>query len=70
MMDYLREENRVLREQLGLQRLRLNHDQRGRLAARAKKLGRKILTDRTGHHRYTRDLAGMTSETDRAEVRR
>src|SRR5262244_2910844 len=32
-IDYLREENRVLREQLGPRRLRLNDDQRRRLAA-------------------------------------
>src|SRR5215469_12262022 len=32
-IDYLREENRVLREQLGDRRLRLNNDQRRRLAA-------------------------------------
>ncbi|MEK7993091.1 MAG: hypothetical protein AAB403_04735, partial [Planctomycetota bacterium] len=31
-IDYLREENRVLREQLGGKRLRLNEDQRRRLA--------------------------------------
>jgi hypothetical protein len=39
MIDYLREENRVLREQLAGRRLRLNDDQRRRLAARAKQLG-------------------------------
>jgi hypothetical protein len=43
VIDYLREENRVLRERLGARRLRLNDDQRRRLAARAKGLGRKIL---------------------------
>jgi hypothetical protein len=42
-IDYLREENRVLREQLGNKRLRLNDDQRRRLAAKAKMLGRRIL---------------------------
>jgi putative transposase len=42
-MDYLREENRVLREQLGNKRLRLNDDQRRRLAAKANKVGRPIL---------------------------
>jgi len=41
-IDYLCEENRVLREQLGNKRLRLNDDQRRRLAAKAKKLGRRI----------------------------
>ena len=45
MIDYLREENRVLREQLGGRRLRLNDDQRRRLAAKAKGLGRKLLAD-------------------------
>ena len=45
MIDYLREENRVLKEQLGGRRLRLNDDQRRRLAARAKGLGRKLLAD-------------------------
>jgi len=45
VIDYLREENRVLREQLGGRRLRLNDDQRRRLAARAKGLGRKLLAE-------------------------
>src|SRR5215472_15022665 len=45
MIDYLREENRVLRELLAGNRLRLNDDQRRRLAARAKGLGRKILAE-------------------------
>jgi putative transposase len=38
-IDYLREENRVLREQLGERRLRFNDDQRRRLAVRAKPMG-------------------------------
>ena len=42
-IDYLREENRILREQLGGRRLRLNDDQRRRLASKAKRLGRKML---------------------------
>jgi len=45
VVDYLREENRVLREQLGGRRLRLSDDQRRRLAVRAKKLGRKVLAE-------------------------
>jgi putative transposase len=44
-IDYLREENRVLREQLGSRRLRFNDDQRRRLAAKAKGLGRKLLSE-------------------------
>src|SRR6516162_2054754 len=43
VIDYLREENRVLREQLGGRRVRFNDDQRRRLAAKAKGLGRKVL---------------------------
>ena len=43
VIDYLEEENRVLREQLGNKRLRLNDDQRRRLAAKAKKLGWRVL---------------------------
>ena len=35
VIAYLHEENRVLREQLGGRRLRLNDDQRRRLAAKA-----------------------------------
>lgn len=44
-IDYLREENRVLREQLGEKPLRLNDDQRRRLAAKAKMLGRRVLRE-------------------------
>ena len=39
---YQREENRILREQLG-KRPRLNDDQRRRLAVLGKRLGRKVL---------------------------
>src|SRR6185436_18927613 len=45
MIDYLREENRVLREQLGGRRVRFSDDQRRRLAAKAKGLGRKVLSE-------------------------
>src|ERR1041384_6616593 len=44
-IEYLREENRVLREQLGDRRLRFSDDQRRRLASRAKGLGRKVLAE-------------------------
>jgi len=43
-IDYLREENRVLREQLGDRRLRFTDDQRRRLAVKAKGLGRRVLS--------------------------
>src|SRR5882757_2390330 len=45
VIDYLREENRVLREQLGGCRVRLNDDQRRRLAVKARGLGRKLLAE-------------------------
>ena len=45
VIDYLREENRVLREQLGPRRVRFTDDQRVRLAAKAKKLGRRALAE-------------------------
>ena len=45
IIDYLREENRVLREQLGGRRVRFNDDRRRRLAAKAKGLGRRLLAE-------------------------
>jgi putative transposase len=46
VIEYLHEENRVLREQLGGQRLRLTDDQRRRLSRKAKGLGRRLEVDR------------------------
>ena len=43
IVAYLSEENRVLREQLKGKRLRFTDDQRRRLAAKGKVLGRKVL---------------------------
>jgi transposase InsO family protein len=43
VIEYLQEENRVLREELGARRLRLTDAQRSRLAAKAKKIGRRGL---------------------------
>jgi hypothetical protein len=45
LIHYLREENRVLREQLGEKRLRFTDDRRRRLAAKAQGLGRQMLVD-------------------------
>jgi putative transposase len=42
VVEYLLEENRVLREQIGSRRMRFN-DQRRRLAVKAKTLGRNLL---------------------------
>lgn len=45
VIDYLQEENRVLREQLGPRRMRFTDDQRVRLAAKAKTLRRHVLVE-------------------------
>ena len=45
VIEYLREENRVLREKLGKKRILLSDDQRRRLAVRGKCLGRRLLAD-------------------------
>ena len=45
MIDYLKEENRILREQLGSNRIRLTDDQRRRLAVLGKALGHKALSE-------------------------
>ena len=47
-IDYLREENQVLREQVGGRPLRLTDAQRRRLAMRGKALGRRALTQVAG----------------------
>ncbi len=44
-IEYLREENRILRSQLGARRLRFTDDQRRRLAIRARPLGRRLLAE-------------------------
>jgi hypothetical protein len=45
VIDYLIEENRVLKEQLEGRRLRFTDEQRMRLAVRAKILGRRLLDE-------------------------
>ena len=48
VIEYLREENRVLLEQLGGRRPRLNDSQRRRLAVKGKAIGRKLLREVAG----------------------
>jgi len=48
VIDYLKEENRVLREQLGGRRLRFTDDQRRRLASKGKVVGRRVLDELAG----------------------
>jgi transposase InsO family protein len=45
VIDYIKEENRVLRAQLGRKRLRFTDDQRCRLAAQGQALGRRVLRE-------------------------
>jgi hypothetical protein len=45
VIEYLREENRVLKQQLGRRRLCLTDDQRRRLAIRGKAIGRRALAE-------------------------
>ena len=45
VIDYLIEENRVLKEQLEGKRLRFTDEQRIRLAVKAKVLGRRLLDE-------------------------
>jgi hypothetical protein len=48
VVEYLQEENRVLREQLGDRRLRFTDAQRRRLAATGRALGRRVLNQLGG----------------------
>lgn len=48
LINYLREENRVLREQIGGRPLQLTDAQRRRLAVRGRRLGRRALTQVAG----------------------
>jgi hypothetical protein len=68
VIEYLGEENRALREQLGQRGLRFSDEQRLRLAARAKGLGTKN-TPRSRVDRNTGYTPGLATLTDRAEVR-
>ena len=47
-IEYLKEENRILREQLGGRRFRFSNEQRRRLTAKAKALGREGLKEIAG----------------------
>jgi hypothetical protein len=51
-IEYLREENRVPRAQLGGRWLRFTDDQRRSLAVKARLLGRKMLAEMACHPRH------------------
>ena len=69
VVEYLTEENRVLREQIGNRRMRFTDNQRCRLAARAKKLSRKIL-EQVATIVTPATLLALASEVDCQKVRR
>ncbi len=48
VIDYIKEEDRVLREQLGSGRLRFTDDQRRRFAVKGRALGRRALDGLAG----------------------
>ena len=68
LIDYLREENRVLREQLGDKGLGFTDDQRRRLAARRKGSDARCWSNWPRSSRPRRCC--LASPSDRAEVRR
>jgi len=68
-IEYLTEENRVLREQMGDRRLRFTDDQRRRLAVRAKELSRSALMQ-FATIVTARNPTGMAPQTRRCQVRR
>jgi hypothetical protein len=61
-IDYLREENPVLREQIGEKRLRLNDDQRRRLAAKATRGSRNFFPAGTGWQKSVHSATGVETE--------
>jgi putative transposase len=68
-IEYLREENRILRAQLGSRRLRFSDDQRRSLAAKTRLPGRKMLAEMATI--VTPDnLAALAQEAYRKQVRR
>jgi hypothetical protein len=58
IIEYLMEENRVLKEQLKGRRLRLTDDQRRRLAVKGQRLGRRVLRRSHRAWRPRRDRGG------------
>ena len=67
VIEYLVEENRVLKEQMKGRKLRLNDDQRRRLAAKAKRLGRRAL-DQVATIVTPDNADEVASEADRSEM--
>ena len=67
VIEYLKEENRVLRELHGNKRVLLNDNQRQRLAVKGKALGRKVL-GKVGSLMTPDTIPRLVSGADREEV--
>jgi len=67
-IEYLKEENRVLRQKLGGKRIRFTDKERRRLAIKATVLGRKALGE-SRLHRYTGYTAALVPAACCAKVR-
>ena len=65
VIDYLQEENRILRQPLGDKRLRFNDDQRRQLAVKAKKLGWRMLQEVTT---IVTPAAGLAPPANRQKI--
>ena len=63
VIDYLREENRILREKLGRKRIILNESQKLRLATAAMKLGKDLLQQRVRCSAPPRCYAGTAGSS-------
>ena len=66
-IDYLREENRVLREQLGGRRVQFTDDQRRRLAVKGRIVGRRWLGEFASAMRSHRATAMFVRVDERGE---
>jgi hypothetical protein len=69
VIDYLQEENRILREQIGARRLRFTDDGRRRLAVKARTLGRRFVA-RVRLGRDAGHVAGVAPNPHVRAVRR
>ena len=58
-IDYLIEENRVLKDQLEVERLRFTDEQRIRLAVKAKAVGRRLLREIDSYYHTERNHQGV-----------
>ena len=61
IIDYLKEENRVLRDRLGSKRIRFTDAERRRLTVKAKALGRSLLRDLCPSSPQTPCFAGIAN---------